>query len=73
MSLFSIVSGQAVSDDSNSSSGLAIPDSVCTDRAVAVITTSAVEVPQLASVVSHMIGHIIGLKHDAAGKIPLCL
>lgn len=51
----------------NSSIGMAIPSSVCTDRSMSVISTYKLLSNQerLAGVMAHMIGHNIGLEHDA--------
>ena len=53
--------------------GLAIPDSICTDRAIAVISARDLinNVHRLATVISQMIGHNIGLQHDTHGKFTL--
>ncbi|XP_078321722.1 disintegrin and metalloproteinase domain-containing protein unc-71-like isoform X2 [Crassostrea virginica] len=52
-------------DLQNNSLGMAIPDSVCTDRAVGISKIPSYTEPQkLATVLSHMIGHNLGLKHD---------
>mgnify|MGYP001792642450 len=53
------------------SSGLSIPDSICTDRALSVISVQSLLSNQekLASTIAHMIGHNIGLEHDTQGKL----
>lgn len=50
--------------------GLAIPDSICTDRAVAAISVKLLinRQHQLANVIAHMIGHNIGLERDAPSE-----
>lgn len=49
--------------------GMSIPDSVCTERAVGVSQIPSYTEPQkLATVLSHMVGHNLGLKHDEDGK-----
>ncbi|XP_067948088.1 zinc metalloproteinase-disintegrin-like protein F1 isoform X2 [Watersipora subatra] len=55
-----------LSGDNFDGMGLAVPTSICTNRAVAVISAKQhIENPQrLASVIAHMIGHNIGLEHD---------
>ncbi|XP_014786167.1 disintegrin and metalloproteinase domain-containing protein unc-71 isoform X2 [Octopus bimaculoides] len=46
-------------------SGMSIPDSLCTDRAVGVSRSDRpFEPQQAASVLAHMIGHNLGIKHD---------
>ncbi|KAK3108085.1 hypothetical protein FSP39_000858 [Pinctada imbricata] len=48
--------------------GMAIPDSVCTDRAISINKNPDILQPQqLATVLSHMIGHNLGIKHDEEG------
>ncbi|KAH9518359.1 Disintegrin and metalloproteinase domain-containing protein 12 [Bulinus truncatus] len=45
--------------------GIAIPDSICSDRAVAVVKSGRpFEPQQTATILSHMAGHILGIKHD---------
>ncbi|KAK6165793.1 hypothetical protein SNE40_022640 [Patella caerulea] len=45
--------------------GLAIPDSLCTDRAVGVCQSPKPFQPQqTATILAHMIGHNLGIKHD---------
>ncbi|XP_063421793.1 disintegrin and metalloproteinase domain-containing protein unc-71-like isoform X6 [Mytilus trossulus] len=52
----------------DNSVGLAIPDSVCTERAVGINRVSSVLEPQqLATILTHMLGHNLGLKHDEDG------
>lgn len=59
-------SGQLFEENST---GLAVPDSICTGRGVAVVSSQSKDnVGHLASVVSHMIGHAIGLLHDTEGE-----
>ncbi|RUS79527.1 hypothetical protein EGW08_012725 [Elysia chlorotica] len=49
--------------------GVAIPDSICSDRAVAVIKSGKVFEPQqTATILSHMTGHILGIQHDEDGN-----
>ncbi|GFR98288.1 disintegrin and metalloproteinase domain-containing protein, partial [Elysia marginata] len=49
--------------------GVAIPDSICSDRAVAVIKSDKVFEPQqTATILSHMAGHILGIQHDEDGN-----
>lgn len=52
------------------SSGISIPDSICTDRAMSVISVKSIlsNPEKLASTISHMIGHNIGLEHDIDGR-----
>ncbi|XP_005107366.1 disintegrin and metalloproteinase domain-containing protein 22 isoform X2 [Aplysia californica] len=48
--------------------GIAIPDSICSDRAVAVIKSGRpFEPQQSATILSHMAGHILGIEHDEDG------
>ncbi|XP_041367315.1 disintegrin and metalloproteinase domain-containing protein unc-71-like isoform X2 [Gigantopelta aegis] len=55
-------------DLENDSIGLAIPDSVCTDRAVGICKNpNTFELQQAATVLSHMIGHNLGIEHDEDG------
>lgn len=45
--------------------GMAIPDSLCTDRSIGISrSASPFEPQQAASVLAHMIGHNLGMKHD---------
>lgn len=57
------------SEFEGSASGLSIPDSICTDRALSVISVKSLlsNPEKVASEISHMIGHNIGLEHDTAG------
>lgn len=49
--------------------GMSIPDSVCTKRALGVSQIPSYTEPQkLATVLSHMVGHNLGLKHDEDRK-----
>ncbi|XP_069110917.1 disintegrin and metalloproteinase domain-containing protein unc-71-like isoform X2 [Argopecten irradians] len=55
-------------DLEDNSIGMAIPDSVCTKRAVGISKMKNVFQPQqVATVLSHMIGHTLGIKHDEDG------
>jgi len=53
----------------DNSIGLAIPDSICTDRAIAVISAETSDITKLSSIVAHMVGHNLGLQHDSPGKL----
>ncbi|XP_014666722.1 PREDICTED: uncharacterized protein LOC106808494 [Priapulus caudatus] len=53
--------------------GLALPDSMCTRRAVGVNQeTNPVEPQQLASTLAHIIGHNLGMTHDDDGRSCRC-
>ncbi|GFO40917.1 disintegrin and metalloproteinase domain-containing protein 1-like [Plakobranchus ocellatus] len=48
--------------------GVAIPDSICSNRSVAIIKSGRVFEPQqTATILSHMAGHILGIQHDEDG------
>ncbi|CAG5120852.1 unnamed protein product, partial [Candidula unifasciata] len=48
--------------------GVAVPDSVCSERAVAVVKSGRpFEPQQTATILSHMAGHILGIEHDEDG------
>ncbi|KAJ8314071.1 hypothetical protein KUTeg_008632 [Tegillarca granosa] len=52
-------------DLEDNSVGMAIPDSICTDRAISISKSpNILEPQQLATILSHMIGHNLGIKHD---------
>ncbi|KAK7011124.1 Disintegrin and metalloproteinase domain-containing protein 12 [Biomphalaria glabrata] len=45
--------------------GIAVPDSICSTRGVAVVKSGRpFEPQQTATILSHMAGHILGIKHD---------
>ncbi|BFZ01898.1 hypothetical protein BsWGS_04937 [Bradybaena similaris] len=50
--------------------GIAVPASICTDRAVAVVKSAFLFEPQkTAAVLSHMTGHVLGVQHDADARL----
>ncbi|KAL5006683.1 hypothetical protein ScPMuIL_015489 [Solemya velum] len=56
-------------DYENDAVGMAIPDSVCTDRAFGVSKNPNILEPQhIATILAHMIGHNLGIKHDEDGS-----
>lgn len=60
--LLHLVTGEPLQ---SGSLGMSIPDSVCTKRALGVSQIPSYTEPQkLATVLSHMVGHNLGLKHD---------
>ncbi|XP_067936250.1 zinc metalloproteinase-disintegrin-like EoVMP2 [Watersipora subatra] len=60
--LVHLITGQLFEENST---GIAIPDSICTGRGISVVSSQSRDNSRhLASVMSHMIGHSIGLLHD---------
>lgn len=60
----------SASQFSDHSVGTAVPDSICTDRSVVVLSDDSDHSMLTAEAMTHMVAHVLGVRHeDTAGEL----